>query len=445
MSELETLYRAETWSNPEFVHDIFSELRREKSIPFVESNQYPDFWHISKHQDIFEIERRTDIFLSAPRTNIQTRQTEAEGLVRSGGKSRLRTLVSMDPPEHPKMRMLTQNWFMPKNLSRLQTSIEESAERGLDRFVELNGACDFAQDVGVEFPLRVIMTILGVPPEDYSSMLRLTQELFGSEDPDLRRRGDTHSDPELTKLATYMDFGQYFLKMTEDRRKNPRDDLATLIANARVDGEPIDDASTFGYYLIAATAGHDTTSYSLIEAVHQLALDPDLLARLKQDPDSMSKKIAEEAIRFASPVRHFVRTAKADYELRGKTIRAGDSVILWYPSGSRDEDIFEDPHAFNPDRDTSVRHASFGHGAHMCLGMHLARQEISTFLRMLCERTDSIELTGEPLYAQANFVSGIKKLLVKAALVSDSSLSDRSPDFPSGGIASHEEQNQSAL
>lgn len=410
------LYNSSAWADPDEIHAIFSDMRRNSPVLFLKDDVYPDFWHITKHADIFEIEKRTDVFLNEPRTTIQTREAEALAEAMSGGERRLRTLVSMDPPEHPRMRQLTQQWFMPKNLSRLQEQIEDSAAQSLDRMAALEGDCDFAQDVGVEFPLRVIMTVLGVPQEDYGSMLRLTQELFGPDDPDMRRRIDATSDADKSGIGTHMEFGLYFQRMTWDRRKNPRDDIATLISNATVDGKPIDDAATFGYYLIIATAGHDTTSYSLIEAVRQIAQDPSLFDRLKEDPETMSAKIAEEAIRYASPVRHFIRTAKSDFDLRGKTIKAGDPVILWYPSGSRDEDVFDDPQLFNPDRSTKVRHAAFGHGPHMCLGMYLARQEISTFLRLLAERLDSVELCGQTQFVQANFVSGIKRLPIKAQL-----------------------------
>ncbi len=413
MKDFAKLYDPSAWGDPDQIHALFSEMRRDAPVVFVECDAYPDFWHITKHADIFEIEKRTDVFLSEPRTTIQTLETEALAEEMSGGVRRIRTLVSMDPPEHPKMRQLTQQWFMPKNLSRLQEQIEASATQSLDRMVAMDGQCDFARDVGVEFPLRVIMTVLGVPQEDYGSMLRLTQELFGPDDPDMRRQAN---DDALTGMSTHMEFGLYFQRMTLDRRRNPRDDIATLVSNAQVDGQPIDDAATYGYYLIIATAGHDTTSYSLIEAVRQLASDPSLFERLKNNPEEMSAKIAEEAIRYASPVRHFVRTAKTDFDLRGKTIKAGDPVILWYPSGSRDEEVFKDSQRFDPDRSTKVRHAAFGHGPHMCLGMYLARQEISTFLSLLADRVECLELTGPPQFVQANFVSGIKRLPINAQL-----------------------------
>lgn len=412
-----TLYDTSAWADPGTIHSIFASLRQNDPVHFVQTEGFPDLWHITRHADIFEIEKRGDVFLNEPRLVINTLAREAATREITGGSLNLiRSLVAMDPPEHPKMRLLTQAWFMPKNLASLQGRIDASAAQGLEEIRRREGVCDFAKDVAVEFPLRVIMAVLGVPSEDYPMMLRLTQELFGPDDPDTKRRAPEGDDTAASLHQTFLEFSQYFNQMTEARRAQPQDDVASIIANAQIDGEPIDNAAALGYYIIIATAGHDTTSYSLTEAVRQLALNPELLARLKQNPDDIAPKLVEEAIRYASPVRHFVRTAKEDYTIRGKTIKSGDSVILWYPSGSRDEELFPSPDIFDIDRDRSVRHAAFGHAAHMCLGMHLARQENISFLKEFARNVDSLELTAEPKYIEANFVGGIKSMPVHIRL-----------------------------
>jgi len=412
------LYDPAFWSEPDRVHALFGSLREADPVHFCEDGEYPDLWHITKHEHIFEIERRTDVFLNEPRLIISRSDREKAIRALTGGSLNLiRSLVSMDAPEHPKMRLLTQAWFMPKNLARMESSIGASADRSLKALRAMDGECDFARDIALEYPLRVIMTVLGVPPEDFPHMLRLTQELFGPDDPDTRRKDvDVTVDPAAALKKTFAEFSQFFDAITADRRRHPKDDVASIIANAEIDGEPISNASALGYYIIIATAGHDTTSYSLTEAVAQLATNQRLFERLKADPVGMAPKIVEEAIRIASPVRHFVRTAKDDFELGGKTIKAGQSVILWYPSGSRDPDVFSAPDTFDADRDRSVRHAAFGHGAHMCLGMHLARQENIQFLIRLAGQVSSMELAGSPKYLQANFVGGIKSLPLKATL-----------------------------
>lgn len=411
MIEAYKLYDAATWARPDVVHGILRQLRRDDPVHLCRREGYPDLWHITRHADIFEIERRTDAFLNEPRLIVNSLQREAGVRALTGGSLNLiRSLVTMDPPEHPKMRLLTQAWFMPKNLSALQGRIEESARMGVFKLQQSGGTCDFARDVATEFPLRVIMTVLGVPEADYPMMLRLTQQLFGPEDPDTRRTDTSPEDQVNALRKTFGEFSDYFNALSEERRKTPRDDVASLIANAQIDGHPIDNAAALGYYIIIATAGHDTTSYSLSEAVHQVARSPELFERLRAAPAEEAPKIAEEAIRFASPVRHFVRTAVFDVQLGNRTIRAGESVILWYLSGSRDEDVFAHADRFDPDRDQTTRHAAFGHAAHMCLGMHLARQEVSTFLRALAGQVSRIAMNGEPQYTQASFVSGIKRL-----------------------------------
>ncbi|MEO0753877.1 MAG: cytochrome P450 [Pseudomonadota bacterium] len=411
------LYPTANWADVNAIHDVFTRLRAEDPVHFCTTEGYPDLWHVTKHADIFDVERRTGDFLNEPRLVLATSEQEAKIRAQNNGSlNRIRSLVTYDAPEHMKLRLLTQSWFMPKNLDKLQSRISGSVEGGMRVLKQNDGTCDFARDVALEYPLRVIMAVLGVPENDYGMMLRLTQEQFGPEDPDIGRDVEEGVDADAALAETINDLFAYFTALTKEKMQNPGDDVASIIANAEIDGAPLDDMGKLGYYIIVATAGHDTTSYSLSEAVHQLARDPALFDRLKQAPNETAPLITEEAIRYASSVRHFIRTANKDTELGGKTISEGQSLILWYPSGSRDEDVFENPHSFDIDRDRSTRHAAFGHGAHMCLGMHLARLEIDTFLRALAAKVDAIDLMAEPKYVQANFVGGIKSLPVRMTL-----------------------------
>lgn len=418
MTNASQLYNPKYWSSPDKAHQLFARMRRETPVFYCETSGYPDLWHITRYEDIFEIEKRTDIFSNEPRLIIQTTANEEYLREMTGGSlAPVPSLVNMDNPDHHKMRLLTQAWFMPKNLAKLDGGIRNSIDLALEGLRAKNGRCDFARDIAVEYPLRVIMGVLGVPEADYPMMLRLTQESFGPDDPDMQMDVENSELAQAeTVLSTVQEFGAYSLALAEERRHNPKDDIATVLANAEVDGKPIDPSWIMGYFQIIATAGHDTTSYSLNEAVRQIALSPDLLARLQDDPNTIAPKIVEEAIRMASPVRHFVRTAKEDYEMRGQTIKAGESVILWYPSASRDEEIFDNPNAFDIDRDQSKRHAAFGHGAHICLGMHLARQENIAFLKRFGGEISSLKLAGDPIYTQAQFVSGIKSLPIEVTL-----------------------------
>ena len=397
-----------TFGKENRLHEIYSELRREDPVHWTEPDEYRPFWAVTKHADILEIERQSDIFLNDPRTTLLTRQQEADVLEFTGGSHiAIRSLVQMDNPDHRVLRALTQSWFMPPNLKKMDGALASLSKEFVDKMEGLGGECDFVTDVAVWYPLRVIMNILGVPREDEPLMLKLTQELFGSSAPDMQRE----DKQAMFDSNVITDFFNYFTKMTEDRRANPTDDVASVIANATVHGEPINHIDAMGYYIIVATAGHDTTSSSTAGLLLALLQNPDQMAKLKADLSLLPGAI-EEAIRWVTPVKHFFRTATQDYELRGKKIKKGDSLLMCYPSANRDEDVFENPFTFDIERKPN-KHAAFGHGAHLCLGMHLARMEIKALFSELLPRLDHVELAGEPSWVQANFVSGLKHLPIR--------------------------------
>jgi len=273
--------------------------------------------------------------------------------------------------------------------------------------LELGGQCDFAAEVALHYPLQVIMSVLGVPEADEPRMLQLTQKLFGAEDPDFGG-----ADPEQTLLATLMDFATYFNRMTMDRRENPTSDIASTIANATVDGEPLGDLQTIGYYVIIATAGHDTTSSTLAGGLEALLREPDQLRALQEDPRLIDNAV-DEMIRWVSPVRHFMRYAQEDYVLGKTAVRKGEGLLLSYLSGNRDETVFEEPLRFDVRRRNADEHVAFGLGVHFCLGAHLARMELAAFFRELLPRLESIELTVEPEYTASTFVGGPKRVPIR--------------------------------
>lgn len=394
-----------TYADPEAYHDLFARLRREDPVHWTEPEGFRPFWAISKHADVVEIERQNDRFLNAPRLILNPIAVEQA----IGGSSNFRTLVSMDNPDHRVYRSMTQAWFMPPNLRKLEASINALAHEYVDRMARLGGACDFVREVGVWYPLRVIMTVLGVPESDEALMLKLTQELFGSNDPELQRG----SAPDATK-QTAADFFDYFRKVVADRRANPRDDVASVIANATINGQPIAEHEALSYYVIIATAGHDTTSSTAAGGLLALLQHPEEFAKLRRKPELLSSAV-DEMVRWVSPVKHFFRTATEDYELRGHKIRAGDHLMMCYWSANRDEDVFEAPQAFRIERSPN-RHVAFGYGAHLCLGQHLAKMEIRALFGELMDRLDDIELAGEPAWVNASFVSGLKRLPVRYSL-----------------------------
>ena len=338
---------------------------------------------------------------SAPGPDVQYDVLDAIGIKPS-------SLVHIHGDVHQKHRQVTNDWFKPAAVRRLQPAIEAIAAEFADRMADLDGNCDLAADIIVPFTLRVIMKIYGVPESDEALMLELTQGLFGAADPEYL--GD-FSDPLTLITDTVARFQTYFDAITEDRRAKPTADLATVIANGVVDGLPLGDNERLWYFIIVATAGHDTTSYALSGGFEQLLRHPDQLAAVQQNPD-LAGAAAEEMIRWTSPVRSFMRWAFEDHVLGGTRISKGDAVLTSYPAANRDPDVFERPMHFDIFRPDADRLLSFGLGVHYCLGSQVARREVRTLLSAILDRVASIELAAEPAWAESHFVSGVKHLPV---------------------------------
>ena len=397
------IVKPSTFANDAYFQALSADIRKNDPLAWIETESHKPFWVVSKHADILEIERQHDKFLNTAQSVLQTKKVEKQ-IEESGQGQLLRTLIHMDDPDHKKFRALTKEWFMPLNLQKIEGRIKDLAKKTVDQMREMGGELDFVGDVTVWYPLRVIMMILGVPPEDEPLMLKLTQELFGAEDPDLRRKAVSEED----RMQTITEFFAYFSAMTEDRRKSPGDDVASVIANATVDGKQIGDLEAMSYYIIIATAGHDTTSSAAAGGVQALASSPRELKKMVDNP-SISNLAVEEAIRWVSPVKHFMRYATENYSLRGKEIKTGDALMMLYPSGNRDGEIFQKPQNFIADRKPN-RHLAFGFGAHHCLGNLLAKLELKFLYEELFSRVKNIELAGDSELVHSNFVSGLKTL-----------------------------------
>jgi cytochrome P450 len=387
-------------------HEACTVLRRESPVHLVEHELFPPFWAITRHADVLEIELHHNEWHNAPRPVLSTLEADRR---RSEQGDLLRTLIHMDEPDHRAIRNVTAEWFLPKSLARLEGRLAELAVQYVDRMGELGGSCDFARDIAMQYPLRVILTMLGLPESDFPRMLRLTQELFGASDPELSRGQDLES---LVEVVT--DFFVYFTQLTADRRANPTDDLTSVIANAKIDGQPLGEMETISYYVIAATAGHDTTASAMAGGLQALIEHPDQLQRLREAP-SLLPTAVDEMIRWVTPVKHFMRNATTDYVLHGHTFHEGDAVLLSYPSANRDERVFDDPFRFDVGRQPN-KQLAFGFGIHYCLGHLLARMEMKALFRELIDRIDTIELAGQPELMQTLFVGGLKRLPIRYKL-----------------------------
>jgi cytochrome P450 len=405
-------------ADPSRLNAAFAWLRRHDPLARAELSGFVPFRVVTKHADILEISRNNSLFPygDLPSTFAPQDQVERDRQARAAGRPSIYTLVQMDEPDHMKYRVLTQAWFMPQNIRKLEGNIRALAREAVTRMEALGGRCDFVEEVALHYPLRVIMQILGVPREDEPRMLKLTQELFGAEDPDLRRggAGDAAAPSRQVAEAAILDFFNYFGELSAERRARPRDDVASTIANAVIDGQPLSDLDVMSYYLIIATAGHDTTSSSTAGAMWALAERPGEFAKVREAP-GLIPSLVEESVRWTTPVRHFMRTAAQETTIRGQPIAKGEWLMLCYPSGNRDEEVFEDPLEFRVGRSPNP-HLAFGYGAHVCLGQHLARMEMRILWEELLPRLENLELAGEGKLSEANFVNGPKVLPIRYTL-----------------------------
>src|ERR1700723_1163545 len=383
------------------LHAALAHLRTHAPVCRVEVPNYHPFWAITKHADILDIERNNALFTNWPRpvlTTLEGAEQEAPAGVR--------TLIHLDDPQHRVVRAIGADWFRPKAMRALKVRVDELAKNYVDKMMAVGPECDFVQEVAVNYPLYVIMSLLGIPESDFPRMLKLTQELFGSEDSEFKRGSSSEE-----QLPALFDMFSYFNGVTASRREHPTEDLASAIANARVDGEPLSDIDTVSYYLIVATAGHDTTSATISGGLHALTENPDQLHRLRDNLDLMPLA-TEEMIRWVTPVKEFMRTAAEDTTVRGVPIAAGESVLLSYVSGNRDEEVFDEPFRFDVGRDPN-KHVAFGYGVHFCLGAALARMEVNSFFTELVPRLKSVELNGNPELKATTFVGGLKHLPIR--------------------------------
>ena len=416
-------------------------LRKEQPVAWVDDGVYRPFWAVTRHADIIEVEKQHDLFINEPRLTLlprsiedQTMEAQPTGLAalkmlfallrnsnrrwadfqslrRSNAKAdsarhaQVRTVIHMDEPEHKKYRMLTHSWFMGRGVARLEGRIRELATKFVDKMLDAEGQCDFAADIAVWYPLEVIMTILALPPEDAPRLLVWSQQLLSAADPEIQKSDQYGKDVMLEMYA-------YFGKLIADRRNKATDDLASVVVHAMVDDNPIELVDMLSYFLIVATAGHETTSSAIAGGMLAFVDNPEQFDLLKNRPD-LAKRTPDEVVRWVTPVRHFTRTATDDYTLRGIDIKNGESLAIFYLSANRDGDAFDiDPNEFRIDRMPN-RHLAFGHGTHHCLGRVLASLEIRCMFEELAKRVVSLERDGKPEWIASNFTGGVKRLPIR--------------------------------
>ncbi|PPJ23726.1 cytochrome P450 [Nocardia nova] len=402
--------------------DAYHWLRENNPLGRAVVEGYDPLWLVSKHADIMEIERQPDIFTSAGGEDkgsvnpILANQAgdEFTKSINNGSLRILETLTYLDPPEHTEIKDIALDWFRPQNLAKWESAIRDLAKSSVARLLETDGRIDFVKDFALQYPLHVIMSLFGVPESDEPKMMSLTQEFFGTADPDAARDDVEPLTPDAAArqwVATIQDFFAYFEALLQDRRANPRDDLATVIASARdANGEYYKNEVYYSYFIAIATAGHDTTSSTLAGGMLELGRNPDQLELVRNDL-SLVPHLVNESLRWASPVKHFMRMATQDYTLRGRDIHAGDRFMLLYQSGNRDADANPNPDRFDLTRRPN-KHIAFGYGPHMCIGQHLAKLELRVMFEELLPHVKSITPTDDTRFIQTNFVGGLKNMPV---------------------------------
>jgi cytochrome P450 len=385
---------------------IWDRLRAESPVHWCEVPDVEHFWAVTRQEDIKYISKTPELFLSEP--GITLLPTDRE-INRDEGIGAMRVVINTDPPVHRDLRKVASPFLTPRSLQRMQGVIDKSAKALVDELARDGGEgeTDLAMGIAVRHPLRVLAKAIGVTEDKEAQILELSNRLFAPDDTELG--GGRTSPEDFAKLG--QEFLQLFRPIIEDRRKNPTDDLASVIANARINGEPMGPMETLGYYLIVFSAGHDTTKNSLAGGFWQLIANPGEFEKVKRDP-SRAPDAVEEMIRWASPVNYMKRTAVRDTVVAGQKIREGEPLVMFYGSANRDENVFDDPYTFDIDRNPN-RHIAFGYGEHFCMGTHFARRSMRAIVEQLARRVEHWELAAEPEWIRASFVVGLKHLPVR--------------------------------
>ncbi len=394
-------------------HNTFARLRREDPVSWTDYPQGKGYWSITRHADILALNRNVAVFSSAQGIRMED-QTHEEYLAR-------RTFQETDPPEHTRHRMLLAKAFSGPVVQQFDQQIRDLCNSILDKALQ---ACEFdaVECIARELPMRVLGQILGLPEQDLDWLVTRGDQLMANTDSDFTSHVVDQVDTDAYRLMPFrspagLELYDYASRLMADRaRSGESPGILGLLLQPAQDGSVMSQREFQNFFCLAVAAGNDTTRYSIAAALHALTQQPEILPQLQDGGQGVWEGAPDEFIRWASPATYFRRTATQDFELHGKTIRAGDKVLLWFVSGNRDETAFEDPFRVNVLRSHN-RHLAFGQGGpHVCLGMWLARLEVRVLMQTFVERVKRIEQIGPHAFVRSNFVGGIKRLPVRVTL-----------------------------
>jgi cytochrome P450 len=397
------------WTTPlEVRQAAFATLRRERPIAFFEEPMFdgspvgPGYYALTRFDDVVEVSRNADVYCSGQgSTSVTDMPPEAGEFFGS--------FITMDDPRHARLRGIVSRRFTPKQLSKVMDDVAVIADEVIDDMCE-KGETDFVADIAQPFPLLIICDMMGIPRSEYRTVLDATNKILGGGDAEFV--GD---DPITEIIGAGMTLVQLVNELAEFKRTNPGDDLTTALINAEVDDDVLTPQELGSFFILLAVAGNDTTRTALSHGMHYLTQYPDQRKVWQDDLDGVTASAVEEVVRYAAPVVYMRRTLTQDTVLSGKKLKAGEKVVMFYGSASRDEAYFEDPDRFDVRRSPNNHLGFGGPGPHFCLGAHLARRELSVMFRRLLERVPDLSAVGAPELLEPMsmpLVTGVKRLPV---------------------------------
>jgi cholest-4-en-3-one 26-monooxygenase len=402
------LITADSYAEHGYPHAAWKRLRLESPVHWFDVPRGVGFWAITKRSDIVWLSKQPKRFINAPRLAI----FEEGGPVE---KREVRQLLNMDPPEHQKYRSTASSWFTPRAIRNRHVEVERITRELLDEMAgdgEVREA-DFVADLTAPLTLAVLADMLGVPREDWRLMFHWTNQIAGASDPEFQEK-DADGSPVGSFDDVRKGVFEYFTDLANERRAEPKDDIVSVLTAATIDGDPMPTMELLSYFFLLVVAGNETTRNAASGGLLALIENPGEFQKLRENP-GLVDLASEEIVRWTSPVIQFCRTPLEDFELAGKSIRAGESMCLFYPSANRDEEIFDDPDVFRIDRKPNP-HLGFGIGEHFCLGANLARLELRTIFRQLAERMEDVELAGRYERTHSGFLGGVKRMPIRYRL-----------------------------
>lgn len=407
---------SETFQDHAKVHDIFTRMRNEDPVAWCpEPWGGPGFWSITKYDDIQYVSKNPALFSSDGKLGgitlpsdemIRTRMKEEGNELEDAGEGNLfqggTSMIMMDPPEHVQNRRVVAPGFTPHKLDDLTPRIRERAREILSK-IEGKDEVEFINSVAAELPIQMLAELFGIEQEIRHKLFEWSNIIIGGDDPDIV------VSPEQVKTAI-MELVTFGMEQYELRKETPTNDLISMLVHTKVSGEPVDLGDYLSTLLLLIVAGNETTRNSISGGILALSQNPEEKQKLLDDP-SLIPSAVDEIIRWVHPVIYMRRTAKEDAKIGDQEIKKGDKLALWYMSGNRDEEKWDDPFVFNVSR-KGVRHLSFGYGQHLCIGWRLAEIQLRVLLEELLQRFPRIEVHGDVNRMKTNFLNSIKTMQV---------------------------------